>query len=240
MRTVFFVLSIFISLTVIFAQSKYEKDFYKTSQGELVINFLGHGSLSFEFKGKTIYIDPCGQFANYDSLPKADLILITHQHPDHLDQAAIGKIAKVNTKYVVTKTVYETLQKGMILNNKEKKTIDGLEITAVPAYNTTAGREKFHPKGRDNGYIIKFGDKKVYVAGDTENIPEMSDLKNIDIAFLPMNQPYTMLPSQAADAALKFKPKVLYPYHYGETDVTELKKILSENKKIEVKIRKMN
>jgi L-ascorbate metabolism protein UlaG (beta-lactamase superfamily) len=219
--------------------SKFENDTIETSAGKLSIFFIGHASLVFEFNGKIIYTDPWSDLADYSKFPKADLILITHQHTDHLDAKAIEPITKDGTQYIETKEVYDVLTKGTILKNGEKKTIDGIEIEAVPAYNTTKDRDKYHPKGRDNGYIITFGNKRVYVAGDTENIPEMSTFKNIDIAFLPMNQPYTMTPEQVADAAKIIHPKILYPYHYGDTDVSKIKKLLADDKGIDLRIRKL-
>ena len=219
--------------------NKFENDVIETSAGKLSIYFIGHASLAFEFNGKTIYTDPWSKLADYSTFPKADFIIITHQHPDHLDAKAIDLIAKDGTQYIETKDVHDVLAKGTIMQNGEKKTVDGIEIEAVPAYNTTEGRDKFHPKGRDNGYIITFSNKRVYIAGDTEDIPEMSTFKNIDIAFLPMNQPYTMIPEQVAKAAKMIQPKILYPYHYGDTDVAKINKLLADEKDIDLRIRKL-
>lgn len=224
------------------AQGKFEKDVIKTKAGDLEIHFIGHGTLMFTFGGKVIHVDPVGQYADYSKLPKADLILITHEHGDHLDPKAVATLRQPETKIVVNQAAGGKLQGGVVLKNGEKKTVAGLQIEAVPAYNLVHKRESgepFHPKGRDNGYIITFGDKRVYVAGDTENHPEMKALKEIDIAFLPMNLPYTMTPEMVADAARAFKPKILYPYHYGKTDPSKLVNLLKENKEIEVRVRKM-
>ena len=128
------------------------------------------------------------------------------------------------------------------MRNGDVKTIKGIKIEAVPAYNIVHKRdngEPFHPKGAGNGYVIHFGDKKVYIAGDTENIPEMKELKDIDIAFLPMNLHYTMTPEMVAGAAKSFMPKILYPYHYGETDVSKIVDLMKDTKDVEVRIRKM-
>jgi len=201
--------------------------------------FIGHGSLMFDFAGKKIYVDPWSKLADYSGFPKADLILITHQHRDHLDPKAISDVTKEDTKLVETQTVYDELNKGRVMKNGDQITIEGVEIEAVPAYNTTEGRDKFHPKGRDNGYILTFSDKRVYVAGDTEDIPEMDTLKDIDIAFLPMNQPYTMTPEQVAHAAEMIHPKILYPYHYGDTDVSELLRLMADDKAVDVRVRKL-
>ncbi|MGA2623350.1 MAG: MBL fold metallo-hydrolase [Bacteroidota bacterium] len=218
---------------------KIEKDVFKTPSGELSIYFVGHGSLMFEFSGKTVHVDPWSRLADYGSLPKADLILITHHHPDHLDSGAIAAVSKDGTHIILTGAAYELLKKGTVMKNGDTLTVEGIKIEAVPAYNTTAGRDQFHPKGRDNGYIITIAGKRIYIAGDTENIPEMAEIRNIDIAFLPMNQPYTMLPEQVADAAKMIHPRILYPYHYGDTDAAKLQKLLSGNKDVEVRIRQL-
>jgi len=223
---------------------KFEEDIIKTSAGDLKITFIGHGTLMFTFNGKFIHVDPVSREADYAKLPKADLILVTHEHGDHLDAKAIKTIQKEDTSLVLTKACAEQVPGGIIMQNGDVKTIDGLRIEAVPAYNIVHKRpngEPFHPKGQGNGYVITFGDKRVYVAGDTENIPEMKRLKNIDIAFLPMNLPYTMSPEMVADAAKAFEPKVLYPYHYGQTDPNTLIDLLKAPDLIggEVRIRKM-
>ncbi len=220
-------------------QSQFEKDEFQTPSGKLTIYFIGHASLMFEINNKIIYADPVSKYADFSKFPKADIILITHHHGDHLDIAAINDLTKNETQIILTGASYETLKKGIIMKNGHVKNIDGFEIEAVPAYNVTEGRNIYHPKGRDNGYVITLDDKRIYIAGDTENIPEMSSLKNIDIAFLPMNQPYTMLPEQVAEAANRFNPKILYPYHTGDTDVSKLKPLLAYNKNIEVRIKPM-
>ena len=214
----------------------FEKDVFKTSKGDLSITFIAHATLMMEFDGKVIHIDPVGRYADYSEMPKADLILITHEHGDHLDKEAIAKIKKQGTQIILTKTCASQLGSGTILSNGEETTVDGIKIEAVPAYNL---EKQFHLKGIGNGYVLTFGDKKVYVAGDTENIPEMANLKNIDIAFLPMNLPYTMTPEMVADAASMFKPKILYPYHFGDTDIDQLLKLMEGNKDTEVRIRKL-
>ena len=214
----------------------FEEDIIKTSAGDLKITFIGHGTLMFTFNGKIIHVDPVGREADYSKMPKADLILVTHEHGDHLDPEAIKIIRKEGTQLVLTKTCAEKVSGGIIMQNGDVKTIEGLKIEAVPAYNM---EKSFHPKGKGNGYIITFGDKKVYIAGDTENTPEMKQLKDIDIAFLPMNLPYTMTPEMVADAAKAFKPKILYPYHFGQTDTSRIVDLLKNEKDIEVRIRTM-
>jgi L-ascorbate metabolism protein UlaG (beta-lactamase superfamily) len=225
-----------------FAQQSFETDTIKTSAGKLEITFIGHGTLMFKFGNKIIHVDPVGQYADYARLPKADLILVTHEHYDHLDAKAINLIKTEKTNLVLTEKCYQQLKLGTVMKNGDVKIIDGLKIEAVPAYNIVHKRDSgqpFHPRGVGNGYIITFGDKRVYVAGDTENTPEMKALKNIDIAFLPMNLPYTMTPEMVADAARAFKPKILYPYHYGETDPNKLVQLLKDVRGIEVRIRQM-
>ena len=224
------------------AQGDFETDIIKTSAGNLEITFIGHGTLFFTFGGKVIHVDPWTKLADYTKLPKADVILLTHDHRDHLDPKALDSVRTEKTTVVLTETCASKVTGGIIMNNGDVKTVEGLKIEAVPAYNIVHMRSKgkpFHPKGIGNGYVITFGDKRVYVAGDTENVPEMKELKEIDIAFLPMNLPYTMTPEMVADGAKAFKPKILYPYHYGKTDTSNLVDLLKDTKGIEVRIRKM-
>ena len=225
-----------------FAQGDFEKDVIKTSAGDLEITFLGHGSVMLEFDAKVIHVDPFGRVADYGKLPKADFVFITHHHADHLDPDALKKIRKKNTVMVISQKCAEDVKDGIIMKNGEARDVGGIKTEAVPAYNLVHKRKDgrfFHPKGEGNGYVLTFGDKRVYFAGDTENTPEMKALKNIDIAFLPMNLPYTMTPEMVADAAKAFKPKVLYPYHYGETDPALLVDLLKDIESIEVRVRKM-
>ncbi len=224
------------------AQETFEKDVVGTAKGDLEIYFIGHASLLFTYNGRTIYIDPFSRLADYSKMPKADLILITHEHQDHLDPAAIDHIRTPDTKVVLTEKCAEKLSGGIVMRNGDRQTVMGIPIEAVPAYNIIHKRDNgapFHPKGQGNGYVLTFADKRVYIAGDTENTPEMKALKHIDIAFLPMNLPYTMTPEMVADAAQAFKPKILYPYHYGDTDTTRIVTLLNGSKDIEVRIRKM-
>jgi L-ascorbate metabolism protein UlaG (beta-lactamase superfamily) len=220
---------------------RFETDTIKTSAGDLEITFLGHGTLMFFFGGKVIHVDPVKRAADYTALPKADLILVTHNHSDHFDPQTIQKISDDGTRLVVTRRIADKIKSGIIMENGETVSVEGFEIEAVPAYNIVHMRSSgklYHPRGVGNGYVITFGDKKVYVAGDTENTPEMKNMKNIDVAFLPMNLPYTMTPEMVADAAKAFKPGILYPYHYGKTDTSIILKLL-EGTGIEVRIRKM-
>lgn len=223
-------------------EKKFEEDTIKTKTGDLKITFIGHGTLMFVYSGKVIHVDPWSRLADYSKLPKADLILLTHEHGDHLDTKAIGIIRQEQTKVVLTKACAGKVTGGIVMKNGDVRTVLGQKIEAVPAYNIVHKRssgEPFHPKGRGNGYVVTFGKTRVYIAGDTENIPEMKKLKDIEIAFLPMNLPYTMTPEMVAEAAKVFEPKMLYPYHYGETDPNKLVNLLKDSKKTEVRIRKM-
>lgn len=216
-------------------------DTIKTSAGDLQITCIGHGTLMFSFGGKMIHIDPWARLADYSSLPKADIILVTHEHQDHLDVGAIKTLRKDGTQVIVNGASSSKVPGSMVMTNGETKTVQGLKIEAVPAYNLVHGRgpgQPFHPRGVGNGYVLTFGEKRIYVAGDTENSPEMKKQPDIYCAFLPMNLPYTMTPEMVADAAKAMKPKILYPYHFGETDTSALVKLLKDTG-IEVRIRKL-
>lgn len=224
------------------AQDAHEKDVIKTTAGDLEITFLGHGTLMLKFNEKVIHVDPFSKVADYSKLPKADLLLITHEHQDHLDTAAIDLIRSKDTKLVLTEKCAEKVSGGLVMKNGDVHTVLGVKIEAVPAYNLVHKRENgqpFHPKGQGNGYVLTFGNTRFYIAGDTENTPEMKALKDIAVAFLPMNLPYTMTPEMVADAAKMIQPKILYPYHYGSTDTSLLTVLLKDQKGIEVRIRKM-
>jgi L-ascorbate metabolism protein UlaG (beta-lactamase superfamily) len=235
------VLLVILALPAV-AGEAFEKDVIETSAGDLEVTFLGHASLIFVFDGKTIHIDPFGRAADYSKLPKADIIFSTHHHFDHLDPDACEKIRTKETIIVYTEECSKTVEGGIVMKNGDVREVEGIKVEAVPAYNLVHKRDNgqlFHPKGVGNGYVLGFGDTRIYIAGDTENTPEMKALKDIDYAFLPMNLPYTMTPEMVADAAVAFKPTVLYPYHYGETDTDRLVELLEGNEEIEVRIRKM-
>lgn len=235
-------LVMFLFGSLAFAQGAYEKDVIKTSAGDLEIAFLGHGSLMLTFGGKVIHIDPFSKVANYAELPKADLVLITHHHLDHLDPDALKAIRSEKTTLLATALCTEKVPDAQVIKNGDTQTVDGTKIEAVPAYNLVHKRDTgqlFHPKGEGNGYILTFGETRVYIAGDTENTPEMKALTGIDVAFLPMNLPYTMTPEMVADAAKAFKPKVLYPYHTGETDIAKLVELMKDTPDVEMRVRKM-
>lgn len=202
-------------------------DIYITPEGKpLEIFPLIHASLRINYDGKEIEIDPVGalgdRITDYSKFPKADLILVTHEHHDHLDPAAIKTLSSPDTIVIANPNSADILGYGEVMKNGDRKEVDGIGIEAVPAYNVSPDRLQFHPKGRDNGYVLNIGGLRIYIAGDTEVIPEMSDLKDIDIAFLPCNLPYTMTPDQLIKAAEIIKPRVVYPYHYGTTDLSSI------------------
>ncbi len=233
------VLGVLLIAAVGITQSKENMTVEKTKAGDLTIQALGHGSLRFEFKGKQYYVDPWRR-ANLQGQPKADVIFITHEHDDHLDKSAIDLIKKGAVLIYTNERCVKQLGTGTVIHHGEKKKVADITAEALPAYNTTPARQNAHPKDRkDNGYVLTFGDKRVYVAGDTEGTPEMKALKNIDIAFLPIDGQYTMPPKDAAEAARAFKPKVLYPYHQLQSDPNEVKKLLSNEKGIEVRVWKL-
>jgi L-ascorbate metabolism protein UlaG (beta-lactamase superfamily) len=226
------------------APPQFDREVVKTSVGDVEITCVGHASLILTLGGKVIHIDPWSAKADYSTLPKADAVLITHQHADHLDTTALKLIHQKSTVCVMNAKSRETWkpESSIVLSNGQSADILGIRVDAVPAYNIKHKRPDtglpYHPKGEGNGYILTVGDKKIYAAGDTENVPEMKALKNIDVAFLPMNIPYTMTPEMVADAAKGFKPKALYPYHYGETKTGELVELLKGTQGVEVRIRR--
>jgi L-ascorbate metabolism protein UlaG (beta-lactamase superfamily) len=239
----------FLFLPIVFlylALNAQTSDTIQTSKGNLIVHFIGHGSLMFEFNGKVIHIDPFSNVANYTTLPKADLILITHQHPDHLDSLALANIYKTGTTLYWTQECEKNSKfkaPAKIMKNGDKLIWKNVLIEAVPAYNVINKRQNgspYHPAGEGNGYILTFGNRRVYIAGDTENIPEMLTFRPIYIAFLPMNLPYTMTPEMVKDAALMLNPHILYPYHFGKTDSSLIINLLKGNPSIEVRLRKLD
>lgn len=211
----------------------YEVERFFTEGGAPVeITLIKHGSLAIRYNGISIQVDPVtkhGKTTDYAAdFPKADVILLTHEHGDHLDKNAIEVLKKESTVLVSNKRCAELLGWGTALSNGESADLaEDIKVEAVPAYNTTDGHTQFHPKGRDNGYVLNIDGLRIYIAGDTEDIPEMAELKDIDVAFLPVNQPYTMTVEQCIRAARLFSPKVLIPYHFGNTDLSELPSRLS-------------
>jgi L-ascorbate metabolism protein UlaG (beta-lactamase superfamily) len=232
-----------LAMAVAAGAADLEKDLIPTSKGNLEMTFIGHGTLMFVWNGVVVHVDPVSMGGtDYAQMPKADIILITHEHGDHLDPAAVKAITKPGTMIYYTAKCAAKMPGGTVMANGQSQTAKGILIEAVPAYNVVHVRSAgnpFHPKGEGNGYVLTLGDKRVYVAGDTEDIPEMKTLKKIEVAFLPMNLPYTMTPEMAADAARMFRTKILYPYHYGQTDPQLLVALLKPDKDIEVRIRNL-
>lgn len=227
------------------AAHAYPSDELTARDGTLIqITFFAHASLSIEVGGRYIYVDPVSAEADYASLPKADLVLITHSHYDHLDRAAVEAVATPGTDILCDRTSAEafdmdchTMRPGSVAMPR-----DWVKIEAVAAYNTTPGHLQFHPKEREDcGYVLTIGGTRIYIAGDTEPTPEMKALKGIDIAFLPVNQPYTMTVDQTVEAVKAIRPAIFYPYHTGQVDEkTDLDRLVRELDGVtEVRIRPM-
>jgi len=214
-------------------------DILETSAGDLKITPVTHGSVLLEINGQAWHIDPWST-GDYSALPKADVILITDIHGDHMDPKAIATVKKDSTVIVAPAAVAKTVAQATVLANGESTTISGVKIEAVPMYNLQRGPEPgklFHDKGRGNGYVLTVGDKRIYFSGDTEAVPEMKALKDIDVAFVCMNLPYTMPPDEAAEGVKAFRPKVVYPYHYRGSDLAVFSNALASEKGIEVRLR---
>lgn len=207
-----------------------QTDTFTTKSGKkVVITPIKHACLEINFDGVEFQIDPvisgAQPITDYKKMPKADYILVTHEHGDHLDPQAINDLRKPSTVIIANKASAEQIEGCEIMANGDTKTLaEGIELQAVAAYNNSEGHTQFHPKGRDNGYILTLDGLRIYIAGDTEDIPEMQEIKDIDVALLPCNLPYTMTPQQLRHATEMIKPKVMFPYHYGETDINEILK----------------
>lgn len=241
-KTITFLLAALGMTTACSQKLPYEVDSFTTKSGKTIkFHALVHSSIRIEFDGKEIQIDPVAKMGpktiNYSVMPKADYIFITHEHFDHLDTTAIRMLSDNNTQLITNQNCAETLGYGTVMANGDQiQLADDISVGAVPAYNISEGHQQFHPKGRDNGFILILDGLRIYIAGDTEDIPEMAEIKDIDIAFLPCNQPYTMTVDQLVNAARMIKPKVLFPYHYGQTDVRGIPSLLKGDG-IEVRIR---
>ena len=231
------VLFVYVLLMTSFAHALADPQTFETSAGTVKITPIYHASTLIEAGGKVIYVDPAKP-AKLSGLPKADLILITHTHPDHMDPGSIAEISKSGTEIIASASVVATVKTAKPIANGESQMWQGWTIEAVPAYNLTRGPapgKLFHDKGTGNGYVLTYGGKRFYFSGDTENVPEMRALKNIDVAFVCMNLPYTMPPEEASDAVKAFHPKVVIPYHYRGSDLSVFKKRL-EGTGIEVRL----
>jgi L-ascorbate metabolism protein UlaG (beta-lactamase superfamily) len=215
----------------------------QVKKGEgIVITPIEHASVVLQTAEKTIYVDPVGDAKRYAGLPAPDIILITHIHHDHFAPELVASLKKEKTSIIGSKGVIAQLTYGRALANGETTTVGDVKIEAIPAHNLTRDRLKFHPKGRDNGYVVTLNAKRVYISGDTEDIKAMRTLKDIDYAFVCMNLPYTMTEEQAASAVLEMKPKVVIPYHYRGrpkmSDLGKFKRLVSKDRNIEVRLLK--
>ncbi len=206
--------------------------------GDIVITPIVHASVQIEHAGKVIHLDPWSR-GDYAQAKAADLILVTDIHQDHLDPAAIAKLRKPGAPVVAPAAAAEKIEQAVVMGNGERRTVAGVEIEAVPMYNLQRGPapgQLYHTKGRGNGYVVTLGGRRLYFSGDTECVPELRALTKIDVAFLTMNLPYTMPPSEAADCARAFKPRIVYPYHYRGSNLDEFTAAL-QGEPIEVRIR---
>jgi len=208
-------------------------DVFETEGGEISVHPISHASFVMQTPNQVIYVDPVGGAEAYAGLPEPNLILITHEHGDHYDVPTLEALAKTGVRLLTNPAVFEMLPEGLRgeaaqLANGEETEVGGITIRAIPAYNTTEGRLQYHPEGRDNGYVLGIDGFTVYIAGDTEDIPEMRALEGIDLAFVPMNLPYTMTPEQAASAVAEFAPRYVYPYHYKGQDSAEFARLVEE------------
>ena len=224
------------------------EDGIATSRGELLVIPIDHASLALRWHGKTILVDPVGGAAKYAELPAPDLVLLTHEHSDHMDATTLKALVQQGTVLVDSAAVSRALASSGVLDIVEEKVLAngetveiaaiGVNVEAVPMYNLTADRLKYHPKGNGSGYVLDLDGTRVYIAGDTEDTPEMRALEDIDLAFLCMNLPYTMTVQQAASATLEFRPGVVYPYHYrGENPETYKGLVEAASDDIEVRVR---
>ncbi|MBA2762933.1 MAG: MBL fold metallo-hydrolase [Segetibacter sp.] len=237
--------SLFFFLVVIFAQAQLAApDRVKVKGGELTIQPITHATLVLGYQKKNIYIDPTGGAEAFKGLAAPDIIVVTDIHGDHLDLKTIEAINTANAVLIVPQAVADKLpatankQKLVVLKNGDKTKQGEISIAAIPMYNLPEAPDAPHIKGRGNGYVLSIGGKNIYISGDTEDIPEMRALKNIDIAFVCMNLPYTMDVNQAAQGVLAFNPKVVYPYHHRGQDVNTFKNLVNAgNKNIDVRLR---
>ncbi len=241
--------SIMMALTLVTVMTVSAQDYkvetFKTKSGKDVnITLIKHATMAIEYQGYEIHVDAVPNYGtDYSKFPKGDLILVTHEHGDHFNPETIELISKPNNLLFMNQRCFDRMNKGMVLRNGDTRNITkDISLKVVPAYNTTPDHLQFHPKGVGNGYVLNIDGLKIYIAGDTEDIPEMSNLKDeeIDVAFIPVNQPYTMTVEQAIRAAWMIHPKVLIPYHFGQTDVAPIKQRLdADNSGIDVRLREM-
>lgn len=229
----------FIANISLMGQDAFQRDTIETQMGPLVITFIGHSTLQFTWQDQQIYVDPVAQMADFVKFPKADLILITHDHGDHFDKVTVNNLLKPETIIILTEACYDDFRNGIVMKNGSFQSFKGIDIEAVPAYNIIQRRgngKPYHEKGVGNGYMVTFGATRVYIAGDTEYIPEMKDFGKIDIAFLPVAEPYTMTIPMVDLAARTLLPTILYPYHLNKTDPDAIVKVLLDSG-IDIRIR---
>lgn len=225
------------------AQQRPEADHIKIGNSDLTIQPIYHATLALSWNGTMAYVDPTGGAEAFKGLADPDLILITHAHGDHLDVETLQALNTEGVPMVVPQAVADKLPEAfseqlVIMDNGDSTSQQGLPIKAMPMYNLPPGPDTYHPKGWGNGYVVHFGDQKVYLSGDTEGIDEMRSLQNVDVAFVCMNLPYTMDVEQAADAVLDFAPDIVYPYHYRGQDTDKFQQLVNEkNDQIEVRLR---
>ena len=217
-------------------------DTIATEDGAVKIFPINHATLALQGKDRTIYVDPVGGANAFQGLPKPDLILITDIHGDHFSKETLAELAGPKVKLVCPAAVADQMAPDLrnsvtILTNGQTGEFWGVKIEAIPMYNLTPERLKFHNKGRGNGYVVTLGGKRFYVSGDTEDIPEMLALKNIDVAFVCMNLPYTMTVEQAARAVRVFKPRIVYPYHFRGSDINKFKELVGTDTGVDVRLR---
>jgi L-ascorbate metabolism protein UlaG (beta-lactamase superfamily) len=233
MKNILTILIILSVSTCVFSQNRAIPDTISTEKGELIIQPITHGTLVLSWGDQTIYVDPYGGAERFQGLKDPTLILITDIHGDHLNQKTLNALDTRRAQFVVPQAVKEKLpeemkRRSVAIENGQTIVFEEIEILAVPMYNLPETEDSRHPKGRGNGYVLSIGGKRIYVSGDTEDIPEMRNLQNIDVAFVCMNQPYTMSVDQAASAVIEFQPSVVYPFHYrgkgGLSDIASFKK----------------
>jgi len=219
-----------------------EGDKISSPEGDLVVRPINHATLALGWKEQVILVDPVGGAKRFEGLPKPNLILITHLHGDHLSVETLKAVATAKTRLVAPPSVAEQLpdnlrQSTVVMTNGQRATVEGFEIEALPAHNLTPERLKFHPPGRDNGYLVAIGPQRVYLSGDTEDIPAMRALKKVDVAFICLNLPYTMTEEQAASAVREFRPRIVYPYHCRGSNLEKFKQLVGTDPGTEVRLR---
>jgi L-ascorbate metabolism protein UlaG (beta-lactamase superfamily) len=239
--------SLMLLLFTLLAPVALADDRIATDDGEVVVHPVRHGTLVLSWKKTTIYIDPVGGAELFKKIAPPDLVLVTDIHGDHFHAPTLAAVTTGKTKVIAPQAVYEKMPEGLkkitspLANGKSARQL-GVTVEAIPMYNLTKERLRFHTKGRGNGYVLTLGAKRFYISGDTEDIPEMRSLKDIEVAFVCMNLPYTMDVKQAARAVLIFRPRIVYPYHYRgqggiKSDVEMFRALIGDDQPIDVRLR---